>query len=591
MKKIPGLFWGSLALLFITSESRAQSCPQQIRGGWEAEFPLRKMFEISLLVQAADDNQYAAKLLSTSGSEEVAVWRDRQYLRLQSKLRPLSFEGRLSDDRREITGFVDFASNLYRLSLVADGENSWSATWNPVPVSSEQVRLDLYFDDDGDGGTAGYFFFRDQRLPGLYGFGTRCNDRHVHVGEKNLALSFDGEFSVDYSQLPMAVQGPGGTTAILFTAMSVLRSELPPGQSDAGPRPDGHAGFLDRAPDKDGDNWSTEKPSTAGANLSLLRRMVTTVAAGEFPLTHSVLVAHSGDLIVEEYFHGYDRFTLHDMRSASKSIASTLVGLAIDRRMLDSAASPILPFFTEYRSVENWDAAKENIRIRDLLTMSSGLDANDSDRDSVASEGAYQSQTQRPDWIKLALDAPMIAEPGTRHIYGSANPLILGGILDKVVGEQLQWFAEDQLFAPLGIENYRIYMDPTGVPYMGGGMHLRPRDMLKIGQMYLDGGRWQGRQVLSASWVAESFGKYGRLEPLERNGNEYGYLWWHENYAVNGETVDSIEARGNGGQYIFVVPKLGLAAVITSGNYRGGLKMTRQPQAVFEKFILPAFLH
>ena len=125
---------------------------------------------------------------------------------------------------------------------------------------------------------------------------------------------------------------------------------------------------------------------------------------------------------------------------------------------------------------------------------------------------------------------------------------------------------------------------------MGGGMYLRPRDMLKIGQMYLDNGKWQGRQVLSESWVSESFGKYGRLEPLDSNGNEYGYLWWHESYEVSGMRIESVEARGNGGQYIFIVPELDIVAVITSGNYRGGLTMTRQPQTIFQRYLLPAFL-
>jgi len=591
MNRIIGLFCCSLALLLISSETPAQSCPQQIRGGWESEFALGKLLEISLLVQAGDNDRFSAKMLSASGAEELAIRREGQYLRLQSTRLPVSFEGRLSDDRREIAGFVTFASNLYRLSLVASSDNSWSSTWNPLPVGSEPVKLDLYFDGDGDGGTAGYFFFRDQRLPGLYGFGTHCNGRDVEVGEKNLGLNFKGEFAVDYSRLGMAVRGPAGTTAVAFTPMSGARSAMSPGQSAAGPRRDGQANFPDRAPEKTGDGWPTEKPSAAAANLNLLREMVKAVAAGEFALTHSILVAKSGELLVEEYFHGYDRSTLHDMRSASKSIASTLVGLAVDSHLIDSAESPVLPFFPEYPSYDNWIAAKADIRLRDLLTMSSGLDANDSDRDSVAGEGTYQSQMLHPDWIKLALDAPMIAEPGTRHIYGSANPLILGGVLDNVAGRRLEWFAQDKLFGPLGIEHYRIYLDPTGVPYLGGGMYLRPRDMLKIGQMYLDGGRWQGRQVLSASWVTESFGKYGRLEPLERNGNEYGYLWWHETYAVNGEAIESIEARGNGGQYIFVVPELELTAVITSGNYRGGLQMTRQPEAVFEKFILPAFVH
>ena len=319
--------------------------------------------------------------------------------------------------------------------------------------------------------------------------------------------------------------------------------------------------------------------------------MVNAVRQGQLPKTHGVLVAKSGLLIFEEYFYGFDKDILHDMRSASKSLASTLVGLAIDQQLIDGSDAKVLPFFPEYRSYKTWDARKAAISLRNLMTMSSGLDANDSDPNSVASEQAYQSQSMNPDWIKLALDAPMIADPGTRLIYGGANPLLLGGVLDSVVDDRVEWFAEYALFGPLGINNYRIFMDPEGVPYMGGGMYLRPRDMLKIGQLYLDGGQWQGRQILSKSWVEESFGRYGRLEPLDRNGNEYGYLWWHEQYLVNGKNLESVEARGNGGQYIFVVPEMELVAVITSGNYRGGLTMTRQPQRIFEHYVLPAVVH
>ena len=234
--------------------------------------------------------------------------------------------------------------------------------------------------------------------------------------------------------------------------------------------------------------------------------------------------------------------------------------------------------------------ASADITIRHLMTMSSGLDANDADPKSVAAEGAYQSQSAQPDWVKLALDAPMIAEPGTHFVYGSANPMILGGLLAKAVDDRVEWFADEALFAPLAIGEYRIYQDPIGRPYLGGGMYLRPRDMLKIGQLYLDDGRWQGRQVLSASWVAESFGHYGRLEPLDRNGNEYGYLWWHEKYVIDGRRIASVEARGNGGQYIVVVPELDVVAVVTSGNYRGGLEMTRQPQRIVQAYLLPAVI-
>jgi len=218
--------------------------------------------------------------------------------------------------------------------------------------------------------------------------------------------------------------------------------------------------------------------------------------------------------------------------------------------------------------------------------MSSGLDANDSDPNSKASETAYQSQTARPAWVKLALDAPMIDDPGRQPLYGGANPLILGGILARVLREPVEWFAERTLFAPLGIERYSWFLDPTGIPYMGGGMYMRPRDMAKIGQLYLDRGMGKGRRILPEEWVKESWGKYGRLRPLERNGHQYGYLWWHHHYEAGGRDIQTVEARGNGGQYIFVAPEIDLVVVITSGNFRTG--KTRQPEEIMKKYILPA---
>ncbi len=331
-------------------------------------------------------------------------------------------------------------------------------------------------------------------------------------------------------------------------------------------------------------SWATATPSSQGLDVEHIRDLVEAIVAQEMTLTHSVLVARRGRLVVEEYFYGFDRTTWHDMRSASKSVTSALVGLAIDRGEIPTVQSPALTFFPTYRQYANWDDRKAEITVQDLLTMSSGLDANDSDRESVAAEGNYQSQTGQPDWTRFALDAPMIADPGSQILYGGANPLILGGILQAVLDEPVEWFAHRYLFGPLGVQEYRFFHDPVGVLYMGGGMYMRPRDMAKFGQLYLDGGTWNGERLMSEEWVAESLQKYGRI--VNRWETEYGYLWWHSTIQVGDRTVETVEARGAGGQYIYVVPALEIVAVITSGNYRNG--RYRQPEEIMERFILPA---
>jgi CubicO group peptidase (beta-lactamase class C family) len=144
---------------------------------------------------------------------------------------------------------------------------------------------------------------------------------------------------------------------------------------------------------------------------------------------------------------------------------------------------------------------------------------------------------------------------------------------------------DEALLAPLGIDNYIVQNGWDGKPYFGGGMLLRPRDMLKFGLLYAQDGRWKGRQVISKKWVEMSFSKYGILENHPEK-NEYGFLWWHYAYRVGNKTIRSIEARGAGGQYIFIIPEYELVVVITGANFRNG--RVWQPEKVMENYILKA---
>jgi CubicO group peptidase (beta-lactamase class C family) len=180
-------------------------------------------------------------------------------------------------------------------------------------------------------------------------------------------------------------------------------------------------------------------------------------------------------------------------------------------------------------------------------------------------------------------------EPGSQALYGSANPFLLGICLNELVDKPLELYMDQALLSPLGITNYIIQTDETlTTPYFGGGMHLTSRDMLKFGQLYLNRGKWMEKQILSAHWVAESFEKHVRLEDV-KDKNEYGYQWWHNTYIVDNEEIESVEARGAGGQYIFVIPALESVAVITSGNFRNG-RLLQQPEKILEQYILPAIL-
>jgi len=581
------------AALVSPGPGHSQDCPADVVGAWTGTLPAHHGFLFEFTVRRVADGTFEAEIRSGGELEVVRAWSDGARLRFQSARQPVAFSGSPSADGSRFAGFVQYTSHVTRLVLPAvdPGEGSgvptWAASWTPLGVPDEELRLDLYIDDDGEGGLGGYFFFRDQRMTGLWGYGLECSGDHLELGEKNLGLWFEGRLT-SAGTLDLVGATAGASFPMVFERM---REEEVPDSGDtpeAPARAPGTERYAERAPDLTDDGWGTASPSDVGIDPVPIGDLVRAVVEGDLSYTHGVLVARHGRLAVEEYFYGFDRETLHDMRSASKTITSTLVGLAVQEGRIEGSTARALAYFPQYRRYANWDTRKADITVRHLLTMSSGLDANDSDYQSTAAEGRYQSQTARPDWIKLALDAPMLEDPGTQPLYGGANPMILGGILANVTEEPVEWFAHRTLFEPLGIESYKFFLDPTGVVYMGGGLWMRPRDMTKIGQMYLDGGTWRGQRVLNAEWIEESWQKYGALRPLERNGHQYGYLWWHHAYEVDGQTVATLEARGNGGQYIFVAPSLDLVVVIASGNFRNG--RTREPEDILRRFILPAVI-
>ena len=569
--------------------STVHACPDGLFGAWHGVLPVSPLFDIQVTVTEGSGDGFTVAIRTQASTESVRGWRDGPYLRFQSASSALSFRGTFSSDGERLEGFLQQGSSLVRIALskMPSGDaRSWAVDWTPLVVQDDELPFDLYIEEDGEGGIGGYFFFRDQRLPGLWGYGLTCDGDSIAVGEKALGLEFTGTFPETSGQLVMDVVGPAGTASMTFVRMSP--DQLPPiPDAPVAPARQPAAGeWSEHAPVLLDDGWVTATPSSAGLDAAVTGDLIESVAADDLEYTHSILVARAGQLVVEEYFYGFDRQTRHDMRSASKSVTSTLVGLAIQEDRIAGSQAKALPYFPHYRWYDNWDDRKAEISVGHLLTMSSGLDARDWVPESIASEGAYQSQTEQPDWVRFALDAPMLWDPGLHVYYGGANPLILGGILASVVDEPVEWFAHRTLFGPLGIDDYRFFLDPTGIPYMGGGMYMRPRDMLKYGQLYLDRGTWNGRRILSREWIVESWEKYGRLEPIDRNGQEYGYLWWHHVYEVGDISIATVEARGNGGQYVFVVPSLEMVVVITSGNFRNG--RLRQPEEIMRKWILPS---
>ena len=345
----------------------------------------------------------------------------------------------------------------------------------------------------------------------------------------------------------------------------------------ADPGPDGAASS---APDRLDDGWEVALAHSVGADTALLDSMIDDVRAGDWTGIHSVLVVKDGRLVLEEYFGSNDRDTFHEIRSATKSIGSILVGIGIERGILNSVEAPVHPYFASHEPEGGWDPRARDVTVRDLLTMTSGFECDDLATDFACEDGMHDSG----DWVAYSLSLPMAHNPGEHWAYNSSSLILVGEILAAESGEKLERFAERHLFGPLGID-FRWQVSPRGRAWIGGGARMRPRDMAKIGLMMANGGMWKGRRILPEEWIEESTGRHEQ----EGNGVWYGYLWQTGRHHIGNELVHAYWASGNGGQYIVVVPEQDLVIVFTGGNYNSPL--AGQPFQMLVRYILPAFMH
>jgi CubicO group peptidase (beta-lactamase class C family) len=305
---------------------------------------------------------------------------------------------------------------------------------------------------------------------------------------------------------------------------------------------------------------------------------------GTFKDVHGVLLYQHGKLVMEEYFYGYSVQRQHQLRSATKCVVSTLAGIAIDRGALTGVDERVLPQMS-YANYANPDPRKAAMTLDDFLSMRSGLDCNDH---SSTSPGRETVIDNAPDWVKATLDLPMINDPGTRAYYCSGGVSVVGRLIENAVHMRLPEFAQANLFGPLGISraDWMWNYDLTNADKEYSQIHLRPRDMLKLGVLFGDGGRWHGRQVISTSWVHTALSEHSLVDNVS-----YGYFWWRP--WLNVETpsgsqhVDVIAAEGNGGQKIYLVSQYNLVAVFTAGGYNAE---STPPNTIMAKIILPALM-
>ena len=344
-----------------------------------------------------------------------------------------------------------------------------------------------------------------------------------------------------------------------------------------------HPTEVPRAPSATDEELPIAAPADVGFDPRPPQTLRSSIAAGRFPRTTSVLVVKEARLIVEEYFEGGGRDVLNDTRSATKSVTSLAVGAALADGRIRSLAEPAFGLLRDLAPFAHDGPLKHGITLEDLLTMSSALDCNDWDGSSPGNE---ENMYPRQQWVRWAVDLPAKAvytrDAGGRgpFSYCTAGTLLLGQIVERATGESVDDYIERRLFAPLGIRMVEWPRSPSGEVMTGGGLRLRSRDLAKLALLLLAEGRWQGKQIVPKQWIRQALKAHRHVDAEQ----DYGYLFWRRDYRTPSGHVSGWYMSGNGGNAIVMVPEHRLAAVVTRVHYNSP-RMHQQTVALLEEHV------
>jgi CubicO group peptidase (beta-lactamase class C family) len=333
----------------------------------------------------------------------------------------------------------------------------------------------------------------------------------------------------------------------------------------------------------------TVHPDEVGIDPNAVEQLMIDIASGKWVNVHGLIIIKESKLVAEGYWNGSHASKLHDIRSASKSVASILTGIAVNKGCISSINTPVYDYFPDFQPAfpdsiplkfrEQW---VNELTIEHLLNMTSGFEYDDW---YESFRGEAEIQRSR-DWITKAATSALIRQPGTFYAYNTASLVLLSEIIARTSGMHMKKFAENMLFNPLGIEKWKWY-NRRGVIYMGGQLSLTLRDMSKIGMLMLNEGAWNNQRLLSEEWIQASTAELNETEPSwQKYQFHHHYLWWQFNEMINGTSIRAFYASGNGGQTIMFIPQLEMVIAITTGNYNTHL----EPQSVqiIREVILPA---
>ncbi len=333
-----------------------------------------------------------------------------------------------------------------------------------------------------------------------------------------------------------------------------------------------------------------------GINAAIITSLDSAITKGVYPNIHSLLIAKNNKLVFEKYWpaitksrdtmammlNGKD--SLHFIASITKSIVSACIGIAIKQGKIKNVHQRIFDFFPEYSMQDS--GLKSALTIRHLLTMSSGIKW-DEDISYNDPENSSSKMTASTNVVEYVLSQPMDFPPGKVWNYNSGGPQLLATIIEKSTGKQIDRFASEFLFKPLGIKYFKwSKYTGTGIPMASGGLRLRSRDLLKFGLLYSNKGKWKGIQIVPDLWADESFVSQIKA----KRGREYGFLFYIFPDTINNKPLGIVAAVGNGDQRIYLDKSNGLIVVFTAGNYNNRNNV-KNSYAILKDYIYPALIN
>ena len=324
-----------------------------------------------------------------------------------------------------------------------------------------------------------------------------------------------------------------------------------------------------RSPVPAGIRWS---PPGAGTDMdqTALQAIYSDMERDSHGDIKGIVVVRDGRFVSEHYFNGDDAGTLHDIRSATKSITSLLMGIAIEKGLVRSVDEPISKYLPGLPP-----DGKEKITIRDLLNMRSGLDADDVD---AASPGNEDTLNKSNDWMRTVYAVPMKRAPGEKYVYASINAFLAGAIVENTSHLSLDDFAKRNLFAPLVIQNFKWEHVPVNRTTGQGNFSITTRDEAAIGQMVLNGGFVDGHRILRREWIDASLSRQVAISEDDPYADYYGFMWYTKDEPVGTAKIEVHFASGNGGNKIYVIPSLHMVVAITSSAYGHGYGQRRSQE-------------